>query len=73
MHNMHFVFFVYSLRMRKDLRDIFDQIRVTGSNMVYNRMFNDKPALNNNSNLYLPSTSSEQPQSKLKSVINFLK
>lgn len=52
--------------MRKDLRDIFDQIRGTSSNIT--RMSDDNSVQNNNLNLNVPKSIFEQSQSKLKLI-----
>jgi len=54
-----------SLRMRKDLRDIFDQIRAMNYINITSRMSDDTFAQNNNTNLFAPRTLSDQTQSKL--------
>lgn len=55
----------YSLRMRKDLRDIFDQIRATSSNSTC-RMSEDVSAQCTATSLFVPKTALEQVLSKLK-------
>lgn len=47
--------------MRKDLRDIFDQIRATGT--MYKK--SEDISAQNNATLSIPRTTSEQTQSKL--------
>lgn len=57
-----FIFHYYSLRMRKDLRDIFDQIRAESHTM--NKKSEDI-TVQNNVTLSIPRTTSEQIQSNL--------
>jgi hypothetical protein len=54
--------------MRKDLRDIFDQIRLNSYGT--NRLTDEKNTHNNNNSttLLVPRIASDQPQSKLKSI-----
>lgn len=57
--------------MRKDLRDIFDQIRATSSN-VMGRMSEDVSAQSTAASLFVPKTALEQALSKSKWT-NFIK
>jgi len=47
--------------MRKDLRDIFDQVRATSHTM--NKKSEDTKSVQNNATLSIPRTISEQTQS----------
>lgn len=63
------MFRFFSLIMRKDLRDIFDQIK--SINSLTNRPNNDHNSQNNNynnnsANLLVPRLASDQLQSELK-------
>lgn len=68
--NVTFIFCSCSLRMRKDLRDIFDQIRAGSNYSVTQRKSNDSTQ-NINSRLQVPRVTLEQAQGKKKNVFQF--
>lgn len=62
--NFSFTFNIYSLRMRKDLRDIFDHVRAT-SPYIKNNKSEGISSKNNKPILSIPRTTAQHTQSEI--------